>query len=347
MNTAGIHERSETIDCLRCLAVLWVVEYHLSPIRIFDRGTFGVLLFFIISGYCIAFSANSSTSAWHFSARRIGRILPALVVCSFITVAVKSMWPAFVDPGRQNSWFDWLYPPFAIVTLNFLSLDYRPADGAYWSLQVEFQFYVLYAAILLLGMKNYAVQVVCAFALMISLSASPGSNSSYDFFPYFLAGMSVAAIASGDRRSGYIGLASAFSADLVFLIRGFHQPSLGIEPTRTVMLWAGTGAVWIAATFIPRGWFARALNPLAFVGLVSYPLYLLHQDIGLVIYHALGYRTAAIGIFAMTPLFVAAAAVVYFCVERPLIKPLTQLLATGRISRLPRTDKAVMQTAAP
>ena len=192
MNTAGIHERSETIDCLRCLAVLWVVEYHLSPIRIFDRGTFGVLLFFIISGYCIAFSANSSTSAWHFSARRIGRILPALVVCSFITVAVKSMWPAFVDPGRQNSWFDWLYTPFAIVTLNFLSLDYRPADGAYWSLQVEFQFYVLYAAILLLGMKNYAVQVVCAFALMISLSASPGSNSSYDFFPYFLAGMSVA-----------------------------------------------------------------------------------------------------------------------------------------------------------
>ena len=39
-------------------------------------GTDGVLLFFMISGYCIALSAASSTSCWHFYAKRLGRCCP-------------------------------------------------------------------------------------------------------------------------------------------------------------------------------------------------------------------------------------------------------------------------------
>jgi peptidoglycan/LPS O-acetylase OafA/YrhL len=45
--------------------------------EVFSKGTDGVLLFFMISGYCIALSAASSTSCWHFYAKRLGRLLPA------------------------------------------------------------------------------------------------------------------------------------------------------------------------------------------------------------------------------------------------------------------------------
>ena len=348
------HDRSETIDWLRGFAVLLVVEYHVSPWPIFVHGNYGVLLFFIVSGYCIAFSANSSTSAWHFYAKRLGRLMPALLVCSFITIAIKWLWPQFVDAGRENSLFDWLYTPIALATLNFPSIGYRPADGAYWSLQVEFQFYILYAAIMLFGIRQYAVQCFCVFVLIIGLSASPGIPGSYDFFPYFLAGMSVAAVVSGDQRAGYIGLISAFLADLIFLVRGFQQPSMGIGLPRTTMLWLGTAMVWIAAASVPRVQLAKALRPLAFVGLISYPLYLLHQDIMLVIYHSLGiklypgmpspYIVGCIGVFALTPLFISLATIVHYRVERPLIRPLTKILSGGKMSSL-RSREIVSEVA--
>lgn len=68
--------RSPTIDYLRAISILWVLFYHLVPLKFFGKGTFGVLLFFMISGYCIALSAASSTSCWHFYAKRLGRLLP-------------------------------------------------------------------------------------------------------------------------------------------------------------------------------------------------------------------------------------------------------------------------------
>lgn len=341
--TPSDQHRSEPIDCLRGLAALWVVEYHVTPLEIFSKGYYGVLLFFVISGYCIAFSANGSDSAWHFYAKRMGRLFPALFVCSLTTILLKKAVPEFVPSGREVSWFDWAYTPLSYVTVGILNISYRPVDGAYWSLQVEFTFYFLYAAVLLFGFKRYAVQVFSWFLLIFAITSAPQTESFYDFFPYFLAGMSVASLVSGDKAVGYLGLGSAFLADLIFLRKHFHQPSIGISALRSLVLWGSTLAIWFAATYRPTATMAKFLRPLAFVGLVSYPLYLLHQDIMLVLYKAFGfelrinaYPTVAAGLLVLTPLFIAMATAVYSFVEVPLIAPLTSFLSFGRNRKVTR-----------
>jgi uncharacterized membrane protein len=75
-NALSDDNRSPTIDYLRAISILWVLFYHFVSLKFFSKGTDGVLLFFMISGYCIALSAASSTSCWHFYAKRLGRCCP-------------------------------------------------------------------------------------------------------------------------------------------------------------------------------------------------------------------------------------------------------------------------------
>jgi hypothetical protein len=69
--------RYELLDGLRGLAALAVVLHHL---RVFDGGHFAVMVFFVISGYCITASAEScrrnGLGFGQFMARRIKRIYP-------------------------------------------------------------------------------------------------------------------------------------------------------------------------------------------------------------------------------------------------------------------------------
>jgi peptidoglycan/LPS O-acetylase OafA/YrhL len=154
------------------------------------------LLFFIISGYCIAGSASTSQSAWHFYAKRLGRLLPALVVCSFISTAAKQACPHLIEASRIPWWFDMAYTWIALPTLNILKVSYIRPDGAYWSLNVEFQFYLLYFSIMLVGLRKYVLEIVCGWVAVAGLIAQPGELRSLDFFPFFVAGLSVAAFFS-------------------------------------------------------------------------------------------------------------------------------------------------------
>src|SRR5215831_12834260 len=70
------------VDGLRCVAVLSVLAFHLSPGRV-PGGFVGVDVFFVISGYLISSIIVSEINAGKFSIigfydRRIRRIFPAL-----------------------------------------------------------------------------------------------------------------------------------------------------------------------------------------------------------------------------------------------------------------------------
>ena len=74
------------IDGLRAIAVLLVVGFHAFPEYI-RSGFIGVDVFFVISGYLITTIINKEISAGKFRvsdfyARRVRRILPALILVS-------------------------------------------------------------------------------------------------------------------------------------------------------------------------------------------------------------------------------------------------------------------------
>ena len=153
------------IEGLRGLAVALVVAFHASPRRI-SGGFIGVDVFFVISGYLITglllreIEATGGLSFSGFYTRRARRLLPASALVFVTTLLACSL---FLSPLQQfklgdsatyvalyasNFWFlhqatDYFAP--AIATNPFLHT---------WSLAVEEQFYLVWPAIVLLGMRG-------------------------------------------------------------------------------------------------------------------------------------------------------------------------------------------------
>jgi peptidoglycan/LPS O-acetylase OafA/YrhL len=326
-------DRSIAIDCLRAVAIIWVIEYHFVPSPLFKYGTYGVLLFFIISGYCITRSAETSKTGWHFYAKRLGRLWPALFVCGFLTTAFKHLAPELTEPDRLLTWANYLTTMVALPTLSFLRLDNRFPDGAYWSLVVEFQFYAIYFALMAIGLRRHVLLIVCVFVAFRTITSEANQIGSNDFFTFFIAGMSVAALVEGRSREAAIGLAIAFLLDLYQLRFHFSQPSAPIAPSRTLLLWAGTAAMYAAAAYDLPKWAERLLLPLSFIGLISYPLYLIHQDVGNMILNWANVPRSTHGTalvirsLGVPGLLAFIAWLVYRFVERNTIKPLTAVLS--------------------
>lgn len=328
-------DRSPAIDCLRAFSILWVLFYHFVSLALFKKGTYGVALFFMISGYCIAISASHSRSAWHFYAKRIGRLFPALVVCSLATVTLKHMVPELIQANRLVSWSDMFYSWIALPTLNVLNVGYRLPDGTYWSLDVEFHFYALIFAIMLVGLRNHILLTVCGY-VVVEVCLLKSHQTNLVFYPFFIAGLSVACLAERRIWKSCFGIGFAVLLDLYFLLNGFMQPSASpIEVTRSITLWVAIAALIAAVKIRPSPAAAKFLRPLAYVGLVSYPLYLIHFDVGIIFFNWIGvpysdtFYPRLIRFLLAPMLFIPIAGVIHAFVELPLIKPLTRLLSDG------------------
>src|SRR5262245_3961317 len=85
--------RDRAIDALRGLSILVVLLYHYRPwsTELLGYGVYGVLLFFMISGYCMPASLATSASLRHFLAKRFARLWPALVACGFLTTLIERL----------------------------------------------------------------------------------------------------------------------------------------------------------------------------------------------------------------------------------------------------------------
>src|ERR1700754_1465554 len=84
------------IDGLRAVAVLSVLLYHLHE-SFLPGGYFGVDIFFVISGFVVTGSVAGARFdsllkfQGYFYARRIVRIMPALVFCLVVTAIVGTL----------------------------------------------------------------------------------------------------------------------------------------------------------------------------------------------------------------------------------------------------------------
>jgi peptidoglycan/LPS O-acetylase OafA/YrhL len=151
--------RFENINLLRAFAALAVVTYHViergqwtsfpaaGPLTVFRIGWAGVDLFFVISGFVIAYSAlllyrrDPPRFARDYWLRRLTRIVPLYVLTIAVWVGVT--WPGFfAQPAEVWAWQ--LFTHLAFIH-NFWPETHSSIDGVNWSLAVEMQFYVAVA----------------------------------------------------------------------------------------------------------------------------------------------------------------------------------------------------------
>jgi peptidoglycan/LPS O-acetylase OafA/YrhL len=158
-------ERSPGLDLVRSIAILMVLVshcgeifgtwfgYHL-PMAISKAGSFGVELFFVLSGFLIGrllmdiIAQKPDFRGWLvFMTRRWMRTLPLYFLCVALMAVV---WPPyFWEPGHAKLWH--ALPWFVTLTQNLawpMAGQWFPVS---WSLTVEEWFYLLFSALLMAG----------------------------------------------------------------------------------------------------------------------------------------------------------------------------------------------------
>ena len=95
--------RIELLDGFRFLAILSVLFYHYTvkwasvlPYGkffggVFSYGFLGVHFFFIISGFVIHYTLESTANAFSFFRNRFARLAPAMLLCSVVSFLVMRL----------------------------------------------------------------------------------------------------------------------------------------------------------------------------------------------------------------------------------------------------------------
>jgi len=150
------------IDGLRALSVLGVLVYHLDHAWL-PGGFTGVDVFFVISGFVVTGSMHARTPESFgafladFYARRLARIIPALVLTLGVTTLldvlfIPESWLSSQDVTLGLSAFfgfsNWVLQK-GQETYFTPRVDYNPYLHT-WSLGVEEQFYLLAPVLLFL-----------------------------------------------------------------------------------------------------------------------------------------------------------------------------------------------------
>lgn len=290
-----------TLDLLRLTAALAVVFFHyffrgaaaegalaegypsVAPFALY--GYLGVNLFFLISGFVIAWSAEGRF--WQeFAIARFVRLYPGYLLCMTITFVIVM---AFGAPLFSTS----LGQYAANLSMFAPALGQPFMDGVYWSILLELVFYGWVTLALLGGVfQKWKLGLIFVW-LAISASnefflGSRGIRLLFitEFGPFFAAGVLVHHIhAHGRSLAALLLLGAAFllSCSTLSVTQQWMLNEYGIAVSQPHLVIANIVMHFLLiGAILLRGYLVPSALTLALGGL-TYPLYLLHQKIGYIV----------------------------------------------------------------
>jgi peptidoglycan/LPS O-acetylase OafA/YrhL len=157
------------IQILRAIAALGVVYTHCASEGGFNNikntGAWGVDIFFIISGFIIAYIVSKDTS--RFIVKRIFRVVPLYYIATFLVILVALCFPSLIH-GTKITIEKIIKSLFFIPYRDELKKN-LPILGQGWTLSFEMFFYMTMAfCLFLIKNKKYLV-VFCSFILIVFL----------------------------------------------------------------------------------------------------------------------------------------------------------------------------------
>ena len=334
------------LDVLRGLAACFVMLFHYTvryrevfahggpPAHADPLGETAVHLFFMISGFVIFMTLSKTRTALDFIVSRFSRLFPVYWAAVLLTFTVLTLAPL---PGRT--------PGFAQLLVNLTMLQrwlhVPEVDGVYWTLAVELSFYALMLAVFLAGWLRRIEWLVIPWLLLEGAWAFLGQGH---------------ALPKVVEISFLLKYAHLFLAGILFYRLRFE----GFTAARHALL-ACCFATHAALNGLPGALFAAgffaafyalacdrlariAVRPLAFLGAISYSLYLVHQNIGYTVMRALDSSPRPLQVAAAAAVAVLLASALTFFIERPSLRAIRDFY---KRSKLPAADRAPAPAAAP
>lgn len=293
----SLHYRAD-IDGLRAIAVLSVLAYHLR-MGLFSGGYVGVDIFFVISGYLISAIILKDIHSGKFSIagfyeRRVRRIFPALIATLLGTSVLAYL---FFLPGELVSFAKSLLAAlFSVSNFYFWKqsgyfsapVETKPLVHT-WSLAVEEQFYVFLPIFLVMAHRYFPrkIRLSVIWIAVLSFAVSAVGAFRDPTTTFYLAHTRAWELMLGVlisleafpaiSRPLFRNLVTAGGFGLIcFAVFGYSSatPFPGIAALAPCV---GTAMI-IAAGRSGTSLVGRilSLKPMAFIGLISYSLYLWH-----------------------------------------------------------------------
>lgn len=225
------------LDGIRVLAALLVFATHIVKILYANPfwmpGHAMVIVFFVLSGYVIAFSTldKKELIAKKYIIARLSRlssvVVPALLLTALLLICGRTINPAYYNTVLQ----DHELIRFLATGLFLQSVWWRnlvpPDNGPFWSLGYEFWYYALFGVVIFV--KNWRWK-----AILILLGCLIVGENVLLLFPIWLLGVSLYIYKDSlaiSRRTATFGFAIMLIVMILFVFFLPEYPGkVGVEP---------------------------------------------------------------------------------------------------------------------
>jgi peptidoglycan/LPS O-acetylase OafA/YrhL len=351
-----VSSRIKYIDGLRGIAILLVVLYHAyvrwpdlvitsdttKTFPILALGWLGVQLFFLISGFVVAMTLEKCTGFWQFMGRRWLRLFPAMLLCSALVFATAPFFPH--RPGGSPQLTDCI-PGLTLVT-NFAwnsipGVEIRLLENAFWSLFVEVHFYIVFGAFYFLaGIRKAALIISGIFCLaVISYVVLPKegidqgptlrlaiSALGFKHFGWFATGIFFYLYKANNGETKSLILAVIIGAMSALATKG------GTTGTALTIVGALAALLLFALPLLNKhAAMVLSSKPLTIVGFLSYPLYLIHENmmVSTIVSIQSSFPQIPVSLVPLVP--ISGVSVIAYIVAQYAERPIRNLLASAFI----------------
>jgi peptidoglycan/LPS O-acetylase OafA/YrhL len=318
--SSGTH--LEGLTSLRFVAAMHVVLFHEArgffgvPAveRFVDTGYIGVQLFFVLSGFILAYTYADGRTA-HVSSRsffiaRFARVYPVYALALVVALPQLVSWgigKVSLEHGMGAAKVVTTVLANVLLLQAWLVPTVSPWNAPGWSLSVEASFYLVFPALIawLVTLRDRRLLLTVLGVWLLSLLPpvlyevhDPGSTpdnagmriAALKYLPFTRVGEFVVGVGSGvlfrryeARHKGGSQMATWSALLIVALLA---SPLEIPYPLRHNALFAPLFAILILGLAQPDSWLAGALSvrPLVLLGQASYAMYLLHEPVAWLLY---------------------------------------------------------------
>lgn len=341
-----MHKRLAFIDTLRGIAVLSVLVQHVFEVIVekhptgayywpihdlfgyyMNFGRFGVVLFFFVSGFVIPFSfPDSATPVRDFAISRFFRLYPAYWTSLLVGLVTMQVLQSQTYPLGQVA---------ANVTMLQTFVNVPNLWVFYWTLAIELLFYAGCTLLFAMGLLNQrftAVTIVVAAALVGTTAALLVENRTVssvmevglNLSAMFLGKIIRDTVIGGKLRWTHVAVCTLLYA--IFAAALSDRRFGGVYHENFFYSYSiGSAYVCAALVFIAFAVFGErmAWRPMAFVGVISYSVYLMSPFVIVVIHRLFWFGDGPLGwsifMLAILALSILVSWMTYAFVEKPCI----------------------------